>query len=135
MWIYQGTEFTEDQVGEYIGFVYIITNIKTHRKYIGKKLFTKSKIKQINGKKKKTRVESEWKSYFGSNTELQEEVKINGENSYKKEILHLCKTLSELSYKETYEIFTQEALLKENYYNSWVSVRINKKNLKNIRKD
>ena len=44
-------EFTEDDVGDNFGFVYIITHKKTGQKYIGKKFFTKSKTKQVKGKK------------------------------------------------------------------------------------
>ena len=50
-----------------IGFVYLITNLVNGKKYIGKKLFFSSKSKQVNGKKKKTKVESDWRKYYGSN--------------------------------------------------------------------
>ena len=53
-------------------------------------------------------------------------------SNYKKEILHLCKNLSELSYRETKEIFVQDALLRDDFYNSWVSCRINANNLKKM---
>ena len=75
-WIYQG-EIVED-IGNYVGFVYIITNLRTEKKYIGKKNFYFSKTKQIKGKKKRYKVESDWKDYFGSNEELKQHVKILG---------------------------------------------------------
>lgn len=131
-WIYQGEVFNEDLINDNIGFVYIITNIKTNKKYIGKKLFTSSKTKQVKGKKKKIRIESDWKEYHGSNDELKEEFQKIGIQNYKKEILHLCKNLSELSYRETKEIFVQDALLRDDFYNSWVSCRINANNLKKM---
>jgi hypothetical protein len=53
MWTYKG-EIVED-IGNYIGFVYMITNLRTERKYIGKKNFYFSKTKQLKGKKKKER--------------------------------------------------------------------------------
>lgn len=133
-WEYKGKIFTEDDIGNHVGFVYCITNIITGRKYLGKKLFTKAKTTQIKGKKKRSRVRSDWMDYYGSNKILQEEVKEQGTQNYKREILHLCKTLSEASYYETYEIFLQGALLGEDFYNEWVSARIVKKNLKNISK-
>ena len=37
MWYYNNKEFTD--IGNYIGFVYLITNLKTDRKYVGKKKF------------------------------------------------------------------------------------------------
>ncbi|MDD4436524.1 MAG: hypothetical protein PHS04_00605 [Tissierellia bacterium] len=132
LWEYQGKKFSEDLIEDNVGFVYIITNLKNDRKYIGKKLFTSSKIKQVKGKKKRIRVESDWRDYHGSNEELKEEFQKLGNQNYKKEILYLCGTLSELSYLETREIFIRDALIKEEYYNSWVSCRINSKNLKKL---
>lgn len=124
-----GEEFTEENIGDHFGFVYCITHVQTGRKYIGKKFFTKSKTKQVKGKKKRTRVSSDWMTYWGSNLLLQEDVKTNGEDQYVREILHLCKTKSELSYWETWEIFSRHALLNESYYNQWVSCKITKKHL------
>lgn len=130
-WFFLNTkdEFTEEHIGEAFGFVYMITHLKTGRKYIGKKFFTKSKTKQVKGKKKRSRVSSDWMTYWGSNKKLQEEVKENGEDQYIREILHLCKTRSECSYWETWEIFSRHALMHESYYNEWVSCRIRKDHL------
>jgi hypothetical protein len=124
-----GEEFTEENIDGHFGFVYLITHTQSGRKYIGKKFFTKSKIKQVKGKKKRTRVSSDWMTYWGSNVELQNDVKTNGEDQYVREILHLCKTKSELSYYETWEIFSRHALLNETYYNGWVSCKIRKSHL------
>ena len=130
-WFFLNTtdEFTEEHIGEAFGFVYMITHLKTGRKYIGKKFFTKSKTKQVKGKKKRSRVSSDWMTYWGSNKKLQEEVKENGEDQYVREILHLCKSRSECSYWETFEIFSRHALMHESYYNEWVSCRIRKDHL------
>ena len=130
-WFFLNTkdEFTEEHIGEAFGFVYMITHLKTGRKYIGKKFFTKSKTKQVQGKKKRSRVSSDWMTYWGSNKKLQEEVKENGVDQYIREILHLCKTRSECSYWETWEIFSRHALMHESYYNEWVSCRIRKDHL------
>ena len=130
-WFFLNTtdEFTEEHIGEAFGFVYMITHLKTGRKYIGKKFFTKSKTKQVKGKKKRSRVSSDWITYWGSNKKLQEEVKENGKDQYVREILHLCKTRSECSYWETWEIFSRHALMHDSYYNEWVSCRIRKDHL------
>lgn len=127
-WYFHNTpqEFTEDGIGDAFGMVYLITHIPTGRKYIGKKFFTKSKTKQVKGKKKRTRVKSDWETYWGSNKELQEEVKINGVDQYTREVLHLCNSRSACSYWETWEIFSRHALLSESYYNSWVTCKIHK---------
>ena len=134
-WLYYNTteQFKEEDIQDHIGFVYLITHQPTGRKYVGKKLFTKAGSRQINGKKKKIRKASDWLTYWGSNDELKEEIVFNGENEYTREILYLCKTKSELSYYETFEIFNRHALISDSYYNSWVSCRINKKNLNSLK--
>ena len=127
-WFYHNTaeEFKEEHIADNVGYVYLISHNQTGKKYIGKKLFTKAGYRQIKGKKKKIRKASDWLNYWGSNEELQKEVIKNGENQYTREILHLCRTRSECSYRETYEIFLRNALLTDSYYNKWVSCKIHK---------
>lgn len=127
-WFYHNTteQFKSDDAEGYFGFVYLITHNLTGRKYIGKKFFTKAGTRQVKGKKKKIRKTSDWESYWGSNIELKEDVKKNGEEQYTREILHLCKSRSECSYMETFEIFSRHALLNESYYNAWVTCKIHK---------
>lgn len=132
MWLYKGEEFTEDLIGNSFGFVYLITNLLNGRKYLGKKLFTKASRKQTKGKIKKIRVSSDWKNYWSSSDTLKEDVKNLGESNFSREILHLCKTRSEASYYETYEIFVRKALIDESFYNQWVSARIRKEHLKDL---
>jgi hypothetical protein len=129
IWTYNNREFTGDGIGEYFGMVYLITNIRTGRKYVGKKFFTKAARRQVKGKSKKVRIASDWEKYFGSNKVIQEEVKTLGEDVFKREILHLCKSRSECSYWETWEIFNRDALRTDDYYNDWVSCRIRKAHL------
>ena len=136
-WFFFETDnvFTEDDIGENLGFVYLITDLESKRKYIGKKFFTKASYKQVKGKKKKIRKTSDWEVYYGSNKQLQDDVKSNGVDRYRREILYLCKTKSECSYRETKEIFVRDALLSDEYYNLWVSARINAKNLLSLRNE
>jgi len=131
MWLYNNIEFTEKDVGESFGYVYEITNNINGRKYVGKKFFTRAGTKQIKGKKKKVRLSSGWLNYWSSSKELQEDVKKLGEENFTRRILYLCKSRSECSYRETKEIFTRDALLSENYYNSWVSCKIHKAHVLN----
>ena len=131
MWLYNNTEFTEEDVGESFGYVYEITNNINGRKYVGKKFFTRAGTKQIKGKKKKVRLSSGWSAYWSSSKELQEDVKKLGEENFTRRILYLCKSRSECSYRETKEIFIRDALLSENYYNSWVSCKIHKAHVLN----
>lgn len=122
----------------YVGFIYCITNLLDGRRYLGKKKATNTKttykmVTQKNGIKKrkkiKTEVESDWKSYVGSNTELQGDVEKHGLENFKREILYYCKTLGEMSYRETYEIFVNHAVPSNMWYNSWVSVRVRSNHL------
>ena len=129
-WLYQGRLFTEDEIEVNYGFVYILENVTTGRKYIGKKFFSKAGYKQVKGKRKKIRKSSDWLEYHGSNKVVQEEVKLG--IPFKRTILHLCKTRSECAYWETVEIITQCALIREDFYNDWLMVRVRKDHLKHL---
>lgn len=126
-WIYNG-EIIED-IGDYIGFVYIITNLQNNKRYIGKKNFYFSKTKQVKGKKKRTKVESDWKTYYGSNEELIEHVSLYGERNFRREILRFCKSKGEMSYFEAKYQFQYDVLESDKWYNSWISCKIHKKHL------
>jgi hypothetical protein len=131
-WIYKG-EIVED-IGNYIGFVYMITNLRTERKYIGKKNFYFSKTKQLKGKKKKYKVESDWKDYFGSNEELNHHVNIFGQDQFRREIVRFCSSKGEMSYFEAKYQFQYDVLESDQYYNSWISCKIHKKHLTFLKK-
>lgn len=126
-WIYQG-EIVED-IGNYIGFVYIITNLRTDKKYIGKKNFYFLKSKQVKGKKKRTKVESDWKDYFGSNEELKQHVNILGGDQFKREILRFCQSKGEMSYFEAKHQFEYGVLESDKWYNTWIMCKVRKNHL------
>ena len=131
-WFYQDqlvTELPEDCVG----FVYLITNTITGRKYIGKKLakFAKTSYKVVklkNGTKKKkkirSKIDSDWQTYYGSNTELSKDVVELGAENFRREILYYCKSKSECSYIEAREQFNHKVLESKDYYNGQISVRV-----------
>jgi hypothetical protein len=129
-WYYNGVPFEDD--GTHLGFVYLIENLITGRKYIGRKYFSKAGYKQVNGKRKKIRKTSDWQTYYGSNDTLKREVAELGVHNYRRTILYLCKSKSECAYWETYEILKRHALLDESYYNDWVTAKIRKDHLKNV---
>jgi len=129
-WLLCDSEYIDD--GMSFGFVYMIENTITGRKYIGRKYFTSAGYKQVNGKRKKIRKSSDWQTYYGSNETLKEDVSILGEDKFVRTILHLCKSKSECSYLETSEIFKQDALLREDFYNQWVTCKITSKHLTNL---
>jgi hypothetical protein len=123
-WQYNNIIFNEDLIEDNYGFVYEITNLETNRKYIGKKFFYSSKTKQVKGKKKKIKVASNWKSYYGSNAELESDVKTLGKDKFKREILHLCKSKGECGYLEAKEQFNRGVIESNLYYNTWIMVRV-----------
>lgn len=107
-----------------IGFVYLIEDYANNRKYIGKKLYWSSKTKQVKLKKKKIKVESDWRDYYGSNDPLKLEVEKHGPTMFRREILHQCAGKGECNYWEAYEQFTRHVLLSDEYYNGWISAKI-----------
>lgn len=129
-WIHNKKDFTEEDIGDNYGFIYIITNLKTNKKYIGKKFFYSMKSRVIKGKKKRYKAPSDWQTYYGSNTELQNDVKLLGENMFSREIIHLCKSKGECGYLEAKEQFDRGVLESNDYYNSWIMVRVRKSHIK-----
>lgn len=130
MWLYEGKEFTND--GDWYGFVYLIENLVNGKKYIGRKYLTKAGYKTVKGKRKKIRVESDWDDYYGSSPALKEDIEKLGKEKFKKTILRLCKTRGECNYFETKYIFDNDAVLNSNYYNNWVSCKIQASHVKTL---
>ena len=129
-WIYKDSEFTEQDIGNDYGFVYVITHLTTGRKYIGKKFFYSVRTKVIKGKRKKTKAFSDWQTYYGSNAELQNDVQVHGKENFKREIIHLCKSKGECGYLEAKEQFDRCVLESEDYYNAWIMVKVRKTHIK-----
>ena len=128
-WYYEHAlgEFEESHIGDNVGFVYCITNNTTGQKYIGKKLFTKSKTRQVKGKKKKSIVESDWKVYYGSNKNLISDIAESGKDSVKRSIMRLCKNKTTTNYFELKAQIEEGVLLDNVYYNEFIGTRISGK--------
>ena len=131
-WLYQGN-LIEELPEDCVGFVYLITNSVTGRKYIGKKLakFAKTSykvVKQKNGIKKKkkirSKVDSDWRDYYGSSDELSKDVTTLGKENFTREILHYCTSKAHTSYIEAKEQFDRKVLETTDYYNGHISVRV-----------
>lgn len=125
-WLYNGEMFDSDKIEDNCGFVYLIENLIDNKKYIGKKLFHSTRTKVIKKKKKKVKAESDWKKYYGSNLELIADVEKHNNHNFKRTILRLCKTKGECNYFEAKEQFALDVLRNNEYYNTWISVKVHK---------
>jgi len=139
-WTYQGNP-VEILPEDCVGFVYLITNRVSGRKYIGKKLakFAKTTYKTVklkNGTKKKKRIrskiDSDWQTYYGSNDELNRDVVALGADKFTREILYYCRSKAECSYIEAREQFTHKVLESQDYYNGQISVRVHGSHIKKL---
>ena len=97
-WTYQGN--TIDNLPENCeAFVYLITNTTNSRKYVGKKLAKFKKTRPpLKGKinKRRSKVESDWKDYWGSNDHLKADVEELGKDKFTREILYYCPSRGKL---------------------------------------
>jgi hypothetical protein len=139
MWTFNNI-IIEELPEDCVGFVYLITNKVTSRKYIGKKLakFAKINYKTVtlkNGTKKKrkvrSKVDSDWLEYYGSSIELNKDVESLGKDNFTREILFYCKSKAECSYIEAREQFGRKVLESDEYYNGQISVRVHGSHIKN----
>ena len=132
MWVYNNKEFNQTP-DEFQGFVYMITEKDTGKKYIGKKFFWKPKVLPVTKSRKRrvrTRVESDWRTYYGSSKEVQTLVEEKGKDNYIREILKLCKTKGECSYYEAKYQFEFDVLLSDEYYNEFIGCKIHSKHIR-----
>ena len=135
MWHYNGKEFTSEDIGEYIGFVYLITDQSNGRKYVGKKLLkSKRKLKPLKGiTRRRTKiVESDWKTYYGSSEEVKQMVEEKGADNFYREILYLCHSKGELGYLEAKYQFEHDVLLRDDYYNGIIQCKIHRSHVKRL---
>ena len=135
-WIYEGSPFTSDDIGDYYGFVYRITNTINGKSYIGRKYFVQKR--KPKGGKRKVTSESDWKRYFGSSEELKQDIKRIGRSSFRREILSLHTTLGKVNYEETKQLFIHNVLMEAlddgtpKYYNSNILGRYMRKDYGNF---
>ena len=125
-----------------VGFVYLITNNLTGRKYIGKKLakFSRTTYKTVklkNGNKKRKRIrgkiESDWQTYYGSNEQLNQDVERLGAGNFTREILYYCRSKAECSYIEAREQFSRRVLESDDWYNGHIQVRVHGSHIRRLK--
>lgn len=131
-WLFEGN-VVEQLPEDCVGYVYCITNTVTGRMYIGKKLakFSKTTYKTVklkNGTKKrkkiKSKIDSDWQEYWGSNEQLKADVQQLGADKFTREILHYCSSKAICSYLEAKEQFTRRVLESPDYYNNIINLRV-----------
>lgn len=137
-WYYKNKEFqpTEEDLSEWVGFVYIITDRSNNKMYVGKKTFwSKKTLPPLKGKSRKRRkiIESNWKDYYGSSDLVKELLLEHGENNFYREILHFCKSKGEMGYLEAKEQFDRNVLLDDRYYNGIINCRIHRNHVKRVK--
>lgn len=139
-WLFEGKSI-EVLPEDCVGFVYLITNNLTGRRYIGKKLAKFSKttykiVKLKNGNKKKKRIrgkiESDWQTYYGSNEQLNKDVAQLGSENFTREILYYCKSKAECSYIEAREQFSRRVLESDDWYNGHIQVRVHGSHIRKL---
>ena len=125
-WTYQGKPI--DSLPEDCeGFVYLITNTTNGRQYVGKKLAKFKKTRPpLKGRinKRRSKVESDWRDYWGSSDHLLADVAELGEDKFTREILYICNTRGVMSYLEAREQFERRVLESDEYYNGIINVRV-----------
>ena len=136
-WHYKGTAFTSDDIGNFFGYVYRITNIQNGRQYIGRKYFYQKR--KPKGGKRRITSESDWKRYYGSSDELKQDVREYGKDKFRREIISLHETLGKVNYEETKQLFLHNVLMEAlddgtpMYYNSNILGRYMKKDYGNFK--
>lgn len=115
------------------GFVYLVENKLNSRKYIGCKQLRFKRVRPRNKSRKKKEVhyvESDWRTYTTSSSELNRDIASQGLDTFSFWILsfHDCKRSMLL--EEARLIIHHKALDDMAFYNKWLRVRISGKNKK-----
>lgn len=101
MWLYQNKEIKElsDMPEDIFGFIYEVTHLPTGRKYLGKKQLISVTKKALGkkelalltdkraSKKKIVKKESDWKTYYGSHSEIKSLIKEGKQSEFSRKIL------------------------------------------------
>ncbi len=130
MWLHNDkiiSEISEMPEGTF-GFVYEVLHIPTQKKYVGRKQIISVTTKALGkkelaeltdkraSKKKKVQKESDWKTYYGSHSEIKQLIKEGKTEEFKRTILQFAFSPKHLTYLETKYLFSLSVLEKTNEY-------------------
>ena len=130
MWLYQNKEIKElsDMPGDNFGFIYEVIHLPTGRKYLGKKQLI-SVTKKALGKKelalitdkrasksKIVRKESDWKTYYGSHSEIKSLIKEGKQSEFSREILIFTPNKKLHTYYENKLLFIKGVIEPDSNY-------------------
>ena len=107
-WLYNDKVFESEDIKDYFGFCYLLTDLENGKQYIGRKYFYS--IRKKKGIRKKVRSESDWKSYYSSSKKVKQMVLESGPNRFKREILSLYLKKGQVNYNETKLLFQHNVL-------------------------
>ena len=108
-WIYKGKPITQAAFGteakecQHYSFVYVITNTKNGRKYVGKKfLWSQRTLPPLKGQTRKRKVvkPSDWEKYYGSCKPLIKDIEKYGKEAFTREIIELYPDKREANFAE-----------------------------------
>ena len=121
-WMFNGHPFLSEDINDAFGFVYRITNVRTGKQYIGRKYFWQ--FRKPRNKNRRVKSESDWKRYYGSSDELNQERVLLGNDQFRREILSVQPTKGKVNFEETRQLFLNSVLTEcltdgtPAYYNS-----------------
>ena len=135
VWLYEGKPYDpefEEIPPEYVGFVYRITDTKTGEKYIGQKRFHRTKtlpITKTRKRRKKTLVESDWRTYHSSSEVIKENVAAGHSDRYEREILRFGYSKGDLNLLELMCQVENKVLFDPTYLNGIINARIHHRHI------
>lgn len=131
-WMFKNKIFTSEDINNAHGMVYLIEEISTGKMYIGQKQLWTKKTRTINKKKKKIKVDSDWKKYWSSSSYIKEKVLNEGHDDFRRYVLMLCISTGQLNYMEMKLQMDLRVLEKPEFYlNGFIGGKISTSHIKN----
>ena len=113
---------------EAFGFVYEVVHLPSNKRYIGRKQLISTTTKALGkkelaqltdkraSKKKKVKKESDWKTYYGSHSEIKQLIQEGRQEEFERNILEFAFSPKHLTYLETKYLFSLGVLENESQY-------------------